>query len=249
MLKISFCSKILTAGKSVSFSRHKLILIKSSVRASVISINNKERLSLESGKQGILLLKSGAIKVISGEIKFTTLDFNRLAKLQVFVDKANGGGKGTEKASWSYLPVPMKKRPGAKELEYWLITQCMHNTPGIENFCAILRSSECYMIVHFLLNESRDNSGRRLQELCQQYGLSSSHFRRLTRKALGNSAKKELREWRLARALLEMYNEENNLTTVAMNHGYSSLSHFSNEVKEVIGVTPKRLKKQQEWSE
>jgi len=189
------------------------------------------------------------IKVISGEIKIISLDFNILAKLQVFIDKANGVGKISGEESWSYVPAKLKKKPSAKQLEYWLITQCMHNTPGIDSFCSILRGSECYMIVNFLLNESGDNSGQRLQELCQQYGLSSSHFRRLTRKALGNSAKKELREWRLARALLEIFNEENSLTTVAMNHGYSSLSHFSNEVKDVIGVTPKRLKKQHEWSE
>lgn len=68
-------------------------------------------------------------------------------------------------------------------------------------------------------------------------------FRRLSRRALGNTAKSALRDWRLGQALFELINGDNNLTTIAMNHGYASLSHFSNEVKEVIGVSPRNLKK------
>ncbi|WP_374191068.1 helix-turn-helix domain-containing protein [Candidatus Symbiopectobacterium sp. 'North America'] len=60
---------------------------------------------------------------------------------------------------------------------------------------------------------------------------------------MGNTAKSALRDWRLGQTLFELINGDNNLTTIAMNHGYASLSHFSNEVKKVIGVSPRNLKK------
>ncbi|MGL6148964.1 MAG: helix-turn-helix domain-containing protein, partial [Plesiomonas sp.] len=68
-----------------------------------------------------------------------------------------------------------------------------------------------------------------------------SHFRRLCRHALGSAAKAELRDWRMARSLLDVVEGQENLTQVAIKHGYASSSHFSNEIRELLGVSPRGL--------
>lgn len=248
MLKVSSCSRVLTAGRTINFSRHKLLMIKSNDIHCSLLINNQDRLALTPGCQGLLVVKSGSLKVLSGEIKCSSLNFSLLAKLLVFIDNAGSVSPGSGGDEWSYMPGLLKKRVTARNLEYWLIANCLQKTAGIDSFCNILRGSESYMLVNFLFNESVNNVDHQLQQLCQQYGLSSSHFRRLSRKALGKSTKTELRKWRLGRAMLELLNSDGSLTTIAMNNGYSSLSHFSNEMKDVMGLTPTKLK-QQEWSE
>ena len=104
---------------------------------------------------------------------------------------------------------------------------------------SFLRRTEWYWLIRFLLNESVNNG--KLHELGARYGLSYSHFRRLCRNALGNSAKSELRGWRIARALLDVVEEGQSLTQVAMRYGYASSSHLSNDIRDAFGVSPRGL--------
>ncbi|MEF9672999.1 AraC family transcriptional regulator [Pseudomonas sp. PCH446] len=47
-----------------------------------------------------------------------------------------------------------------------------------------------------------------------------------------------MRDWRTAKALLSMIGSECSLTDVALEFGYASSSHFSKEVRELLGVAP-----------
>jgi AraC-like DNA-binding protein len=77
--------------------------------------------------------------------------------------------------------------------------------------------------------------------LGERYGLSKSHFNRLCREVLGNGVKHELRLWRATEAMLEVFDRREALTAIAYDHGFSSPSHFSREVKELFGVSPRRF--------
>ena len=58
---------------------------------------------------------------------------------------------------------------------------------------------------------------------------------------MGAAAKSELRDWRMARSLLDVVERQGTLTEVALKHGYSSSSHFSNEIRQLFGVSPRGL--------
>ncbi|MCY1441609.1 Invasion protein InvF [compost metagenome] len=94
-------------------------------------------------------------------------------------------------------------------------------------------------MVRYLLEQGTGQDS--LQMLARRYGVSVSHFRRLCHQALGGATKPALRGWRVARALLESIREGRSLTEVAQNQGYCSSSHFSREVRELLGVAPSQL--------
>lgn len=236
----------LTVGGVYDFPRHALLHTAAGKNGCCVEISSKERTDItyiDKRQEGMLVLSPCKLKIESGDIQISTLDFTRLAKLQVFIDKAQQRKKEiSHDVFWGYLPTSLGHNPTSRDLEYWFINQSILNENNIDSFSAVLKNNEWYDLVDFLLDESGDGNNHRMQVLCTRYGLSVSHFRRLARHALGNTAKVELRDWRLVRALLELVESDNNLTTIAMNHGYASLSHFSNEVKDTFGVSPRSLK-------
>lgn len=237
----------LTVDEVFQLPHHALLLTHSGVTGCDIRITEKEnvkRCSITPDQQGLLAVAPATITLERGQLSYLTLDFTHLAKLQVFIDKSqNKESEHSPRRLFGYMPAALDAEPTPKDIEYWLLNHALQRTEGLAAFSDVLRQSEWYALVEFLFDAYRNNSSQRLQILCLRYGLSVSHFRRLSRRALGNTAKAALRDWRLGQALLELIEGENNLTTIAMNHGYASLSHFSNEVKDVLGMSPRNLKK------
>lgn len=238
----------LIEGEQRDFLYHSMLYVSTKTDGCTLEIKTSRQstvFSIEALQQGVLLLAPGSINIISGELRCVTLNFMQLAKLQAFLDRADNKKEITyHNASWSYVAVDWNDVPSMREVEYWFLDRYFQDSHDISTFSNVLRRNEWYGLVDFLLREFCDGaSNQRLQELCSRYGLSVAHFRRLARYALGNTAKVELRDWRLAGALLELSEGKNSITTVAMNHGYSSLSHFSNEAKVVLGVSPRNIKK------
>lgn len=163
-----------------------------------------------------------------------------LVRLQVFIDQ--GCDVPREQAAVlpvACLSVPLAMARDAQLLEPWYIHQALGASAEYERFAVALRSSEEYWLVRYLLEQGgRQDS---LQMLARRYGVSVSHFRRLCRQALGGATKPALRDWRVARALLEVIREGRSLTEVAQNQGYCSSSHLSRDVRELLGVAPSQL--------
>lgn len=245
-MKIANRDNKLAAGDEFTFVRHSMFYIITGSEGCNMTIFTREQTSAKfigGEQQGILVLKPGTLSIESGTLYYSSVEFPFLVKLQVFIDRARNKKKNySESSPIGYLTAEIGPRPSLRKIEYWFLNQIFMSAEGVNEFSSILQHNECYDLVDFLLDESFDNEGQRLQLLCERYGLSASHFRRLARVALGKSAKVELRDWRLARALFEMLEGHKNLTTIAMNHGYSSLSHFSNEIKDVFGMSPRNLK-------
>ncbi|OXJ22043.1 transcriptional regulator InvF [Burkholderia sp. HI2714] len=193
------------------------------------------------GWQGILLLDRVEVRVAAGELRVRPLKLKVFSKLLAFIDEANGVEDArSEFAAWSLLsheePSVWQER---KRCEYWFLLQMLEAPASLSPFLALLRHSESYWLVRFLLAQSTGSNT--LQDLGQRYGVSYSHFRRLCRHALGGAAKTELRDWRMARSMLDVVERRGSLTQIALMHGYASSSHFSNEIKGLLGMSPRTL--------
>ncbi|XBS70278.1 helix-turn-helix domain-containing protein [Acerihabitans sp. KWT182] len=203
--------------------------------------NETTHLELSRGWRGILLMNRVNIGVISGAVKQQELPLFALVKLQVFIDEAkNLTMKYEQPQHWE--SIELNNYPhitSFSDVERWLLSQNHQLPMEMALLASFLRRTEWYWLIRFLLNESV-HSGK-LHELGARYGLSYSHFRRLCRNALGNSAKSELRGWRIARALLDVVEEGQSLTQVAMRYGYASSSHLSNDIRDAFGVSPRGL--------
>jgi AraC-like DNA-binding protein len=200
-----------------------------------------ENASWEATGNTLLLLDRVDVRVLKGELSLRPLRLEVLSKLLVFIDEArNMADFETDSVRWAPLQLEdMTMWQDRKRCEYWFLQQILDPSATSSHLLALLRRSESYWLVRFLLAQSTCNST--LQTLGQRYGVSYSHFRRLCRNALGSAAKSELRDWRMARSLLDVVEGQETLTEVAIKHGYASSSHFSNEIRELLGVSPRGL--------
>jgi len=191
--------------------------------------------------RGIIVMNRVSMDIIAGEAHHQELPLFALVKLQVFIDESRGLAlKYEQQQHWQ--AIQLSNYPNIEtcgDVERWLLSQ-HHSLPDEMSVLAdFLRRTEYYWLIRFLLNESTNSE--KLYDLGARYGLSYSHFRRLCRNALGNSAKNEMRGWRIARALLDVVEERQSLTEVAMRHGYASSSHLSNDIRDVFGISPRGI--------
>ncbi len=89
------------------------------------------------------------------------------------------------------------------------------------------------------LDEKKSN----IAQIGERYGVSGTHFRRLCKRYLGNCGKSQLRSWRAASSILTTLSTDESLTQIAVDNGFSSASHFSNEIKTLFGITPTEFRR------
>jgi AraC-like DNA-binding protein len=194
--------------------------------------------SLPVGWEGLIAI-NGAFEV-EGRLQSQSIAQAPLMKLQVFIDLGNAlNDQRPRQAPWALLPVAYPSIASERALERWYIAQAMAGSEAWQAFASVLRHTESYGLVRFLLEQG--TRSEKLTTLAQRYGVSVSHFRRLCREALGTAAKPALRGWRTAQALLNMSLQEGSLTDVALEFGFASSSHFSKEIRELVGFAPSSL--------
>ncbi|MGH8385612.1 MAG: helix-turn-helix domain-containing protein [Pseudomonas sp.] len=193
---------------------------------------------LPAGWEGLIALRGGV--EVNGCVQTLPIAQAPLVKLQVFVDLANASAdQRCGQAPWAVLPVAYTQVQTEQALERWYLQQAMAGGEAYQAFASMLRHTESYGLVRFLLEQGTHSE--KLTTLAQRYGVSVSHFRRLCRQALGTAAKPALRGWRTAQALLNMSLQEGSLTDVALEFGFASSSHFSKEIRELVGFPPSSL--------
>ncbi|EXF96140.1 transcriptional regulator [Pseudomonas fluorescens HK44] len=193
---------------------------------------------LPAGWQGLLAVH-GELDMTDG-VQIQPMPEACLVKLQVFIDRGAGMiDQGPRLAPWAALPVTFETIESDTLRERWYIEQALHGGLSYRAFASVLRHHENYWLVQFLLEQG--GSSEKLVWLAQRYGVSVSHFRRLCRQALGGATKPALRAWRTAQALLSMSLEDRSLTDVALQLGYASSSHFSKDIRELVGFAPSSL--------
>ena len=198
--------------------------------------------SFVPGWRGLFLLDQSACRVVAGSALCKTGDISLLAKLQAFLDEDRGIEIRPAADAVHVVSLQADGMAGLSDrraTESWFLGMLFRAEPVLASISALLRRLECYSLVRFLLAYSADKENLRV--LAERYGVSYTHFRRLCNYALGGSAKAELNNWRLARSLLELAAGRSSVTEVALKHGYASGSHFSNDVRGQVGVSPRVL--------
>ena len=182
-----------------------------------------------------------SIVVLSGTVFVRDLHFRKFSKLQAFIDAASmlKTQKSHAEVCYGIKQLDDKATFNSRTFEGWYLYQNTYHPESINCIANLFRYHESYRLVNYLLNQQ--DSHKTLIELGNKYGLSTAHFRRLSRAALGQAVKVEMSNWRMIRAVLDMIDSETNITMVAFNHGYSSLSHFSSAVKHTFNKPPKEL--------
>ncbi|SUA90054.1 helix-turn-helix domain-containing protein [Pandoraea pulmonicola] len=132
--------------------------------------------------------------------------------------------------------APLGALENADQLGHWLMLEVMQGTPG-NALLHHLRAQESYALTKYLIQSPGDYA--HLNELCVNYGLSYTQFRRLCRRPLGHATKARLRSWRAARTVLEIIESDRTIFDIAVANGYTSASHVSNDIKQIFGFTPK----------
>lgn len=202
----------------------------------------KTVIRLNPHKSCMLMLRYGEILITHGSVTVVPADITSVIKFIAFMDSALNIVDNHKTRNWYFFtPYYFNKINENKIFEQWLIKVNILQPERAKKIFSMLRTSERYWLVRYLL-ESETNV-LSLKELGDKYGLSVAHFRRLSKKALGKSTKEELNNWRLAKALLSLIEDDESITNIALKHGYSSLSHFSCVVKAGYGLSPRELKK------
>lgn len=193
---------------------------------------------LPMGWEGLIAVTSGF--EVNGSVSILPTGLAPLVKLQVFIDLAHAPITAQDRqAPWAALPVPFSQVQSEQALERWYLEQAMAGGTAYQAFASVLRQTESYGLVRFLLEQGTHSE--KLTTLAHRYGVSVSHFRRLCWQALGTAPKPALRGWRTAQALLNMSLQDCSLTDLALEFGFSSSSHFSKEIRELVGFTPSSL--------
>lgn len=201
-----------------------------------------EEISWQGTGSWVLLLNNVKLRVLEGSVVLYPAWLSMLSTLLAFIDESRGIVTFSDKPP-RWMPLPLSEQikwQDRKCCEVWFLQQMLDPSILFLPFLAALRSSESYLLVRFLLAQST-YSNMTLQDLGERYGVSCSHFRRLCRHALGGGAKAKMGDWRMARSLLDAVEGKETLTQLAIKHGYASSSHFSYDVKRLVGFSPREL--------
>lgn len=108
-------------------------------------------------------------------------------------------------------------------------------------WCEVLRKYEAYGMMCFLLSATDEHAN--INQLSRRYGLSTPYFRQLYRESFNATAKKKLMDVRMASAILKLIESESSVLDIGLNAGYCSASHFTNDLKKELGLTPSEIRR------
>ncbi|MGI3480623.1 helix-turn-helix domain-containing protein [Providencia stuartii] len=123
-----------------------------------------------------------------------------------------------------------------------VIDLIIQRQPQFYSWCNILRRYEAYGIMRFLLSTAEKDKNANINQLCARYGVSASYFRQLYRENFNKTAKRKIMSVRMASAILKLIESDNSILDVGLEAGYCSASHFTNDIKKELGLTPSDIR-------
>lgn len=204
-------------------------------RSSLVRLEGRQ---WQLGAQERLVVAGGGQIEVEGEADIACLDTSEAVRLLAFMDHGlNFDRRGQRGESAAIATIEMVEEPG--RLLQWITALRVNNDQGADALFNFWAATEPYNLVRFVLAEF--GKGQSVQELAHRYGLSTAHFRRKCRQGLGRSIKTEMRLLRARQSLMEYSTGQNTMTSVAVNNGYCSLSHFCSDIKSLLGVAPREV--------
>ncbi|MEJ2795749.1 hypothetical protein WAE56_20285 [Iodobacter sp. LRB] len=203
---------------------------------------NTRLLKLGDAPSSTVLLQvypdDGISKLNIQEGEYALLPMHVLAKCLVFLDLGFSAQMVSAPSAGLCISLPADCLSSRKALDQWFIAGVLHAVPEQLQLAALLRKSEAYQLVRFLF---KNYGQHKMVELQRSYGLSSSYFRKLSKQALGGKVKTELMSWRAMDSILSSLGGKNAYTRIAVDNGYDSASHFSQDIKKIFGAAPSKL--------
>ncbi|HFD3738312.1 TPA: helix-turn-helix transcriptional regulator, partial [Pseudomonas aeruginosa] len=92
------------------------------------------------------------------------------------------------------------------------------------------------------LSAAQSDKNANINQLCARYGVSASYFRQLYRENFNKTAKRKIMSVRMANAILQLIESESSILDVGLEAGYCSASHFTNDLKKELGLTPSEIR-------
>jgi AraC-like DNA-binding protein len=234
--------KVATVNKTVSFAGPMVIVAKAiSDRAPLVYSGQHQLLPVcleHTGSSLIADVRGGDLTSARGAWAYQEIPLDSLLKLCAFLDHSADVDYFGEESDGAVV-VHASENICSRNLERWVVKAVFESDPAIEPLLAMIRTLEPYRLVRFLLVEH--TQAKTVAALGKRYGLSKSHFSRLCAQVLGGGLKHELRVWRVRKAVLDVLERRDGMTTIAYENGFSSPSHFAFEVKQLLGISPRRF--------
>lgn len=205
---------------------------------------SSKTLRIHLAEEGIIAFNANKLSMIAGSATVWFADIKALIKLQAFIDyEGNKPDPGRMKIrqTYGFCACALPSTPCQAHLNNWIYYQHFEQNDARIKILTVLRNTEWYWVVKHLLDNA--TTEKSLGEISADYGVSISHFRRMSKEALSQAAKVELCRWRLSRSVIDIVENHSSITDIAYNRGYSSLSHLSNDAKVNLGFSPIELKK------
>ncbi|MEY0232894.1 helix-turn-helix domain-containing protein [Providencia manganoxydans] len=132
--------------------------------------------------------------------------------------------------------------PSDLSIKNLIIDLIIQQQPQFNVWCNILRRYEAYGIMRFLLSAAEKDKNANINDLCKKYGVSASYFRQLYRENFNKTAKRKIMSVRMASAILKLIESDDSILDVGLEAGYCSASHFTNDIKNELGLTPSDIR-------
>ena len=171
-------------------------------------------------------------------VQYVNLPVHPFCEIMAFMDESQQVAGNSDKEYLLNFDIT-----SLNELNYWFICCYLmgnaHN--DYPNLLVSIRKQESYFLTRYLIKNRCSNE--KINSLCQDYGLSYSYFRKISKKYLGVSAKTKMSEWRLAQTILDILEGDDNITDIALKNGYASSAHVCSTFKAVLGISPYAIRK------
>ncbi|MCL2369629.1 MAG: AraC family transcriptional regulator [Firmicutes bacterium] len=115
----------------------------------------------------------------------------------------------------------------------------------------IVQNDPNYKRVNSVLNHIAQNYGNDIdfRKIISDMYLHYSYFSRIFKSQTGKSMRQYLNEYRITIALGLFTNTDKNITEIATTCGFDDLNYFSRSFKQIIGLSPAKVKKAMRLSE
>lgn len=118
-----------------------------------------------------------------------------------------------------------------------LLHQIPHNRHRARgNSDILLRAAQKYMDEHYMENLTID-------QLCQLTHLSTSGFAHQFKKRMGIAPLQYIIQRRIGCAQMLLIQTDKSITDISIEVGYDSLSHFNNQFRKMVGMSPQSYRK------
>ncbi len=179
----------------------------------------------------------------------SSMNLSELVEILAIIDTATGQAflakkeviEVTENCNYEFISLN-EDLPLKASIKNIVIDLIISHHSIFDSWCEVLRRYEAYGMMRFILSSAQDDRNANINQLCARYGISASYFRQLYRESFNKTAKRKIMSVRMANAILQLIESEDSILDVGLEAGYCSASHFTNDIKKELGLTPSEIR-------